>query len=153
MGLAGHQPGQLSSHAGAFLGGLGRMGKQGRLGAAVSADRLEFTAGPPVVCDCLRRAFKWAACGFSVLPLQGSSGLVLPSEQARGSGDLGGPPSCRLPVCDSGGCTRLPQPSQVRTLGASAWVTGLWLVLLKLRDDVYADTVRCCFIASCFRCK
>lgn len=41
-----------------------------------------------------------------------------------GPGALGGPPSGRLPVCDSGGWRQAPPPTQVQTLSASAWVTG-----------------------------
>lgn len=70
----------------------------------MSEDCLEFTAGPHIVCGYPQGAFKQVVCEFSVLPRQRSPGLVLPSEQA-GGGVLGaprGPPSCRLPVCDSG---------------------------------------------------
>ena len=142
--------------AGAFLGGPGTTGKGARLGKAASADRLEFTLGPHTVCGYLQGAFRQVVCEFSVLPRQRNPVLVLPSEQVAEGGSSEPPADPLAAASLSGTQADGVRLSQVQTPRASAGWWGLLLAYWKLCDDVtcddvYADAVRYCFIASCFR--
>ena len=137
--------------AGAFLGGPGTTGKGARLGKAASTDRLEFTLGPHTVCGYLQGAFRQVVCEFSVLPRQRNPGLVLPSEQVAEGGSSEPPADPLAAASLSATQADGVRPSQVQTPRASPGWWGFLLAHRKLCDDVYADAVRYCFIASCFR--